>query len=629
MSIRRILVLIYVCAIAAPPGLARAGKAEPGPTPPQTNAAVSRINLSHDLVRLGIAASNLSPDDKSVDARPLFEAGVKYAQSHDTRTLTVDHGAYYFLTPQDATTYLRLAGLTDLTVDLADSTIYFANAFEQGFALVDCHHVTLTRFQIDFQVPPYTHMRLESVDPGRRALFYSSLPNWADPVTFNGATALSRPLVLWAVAFRNGDIVPGTSRMRVAESLATGTLQLAPDSAPWTQGTALSTLRPGDTIIVTERGGPPPVLVSRGDFVTVSNASIYGSSSIAVLLNSASHSTIDHVRVTPRPGSGLISANADGIHIGNTGPDNHIRHSFITRTLDDAIAIDSLDLAKVQRQSGRRQITVERSARLRFPNGTAVNFVDPVSAEELPGATIVSQDPPDSLSLPIGGSVDLSFDRDLPALGPDFGMTLANPPQRGAGSSIEDNVIEEVPFGRGIWIAGAEGITIERNEIGRTSNGGIVVSQDTKGWAGPPAHDIIIRSNKVVGSLGPMASGTGSRIALAAIIIESTNNSPDFASSAPNTNITIEGNYIADSGRSGIRVGELSGGSIRDNCIIRWNLHPELPVFGVPAQQRARFLQDFTQPLVISNSPNVQTANNSTRLTPDCASKAAGHSAEP
>ena len=82
------------------------------------------------------------------------------------------------------------------------------------------------------------------------------MANWANPVSLNGAKHLSKPLELWAVAFRNGDIVPGTSRMRVAEPIVEGTLQLVPSAAPWVQSNVLASLRPGDTIIVTQREGP-------------------------------------------------------------------------------------------------------------------------------------------------------------------------------------------------------------------------------------------------------------------------------------------------------------------------------------------------------------------------------------
>ena len=107
------------------------------------------------------------------------------------------------------------------------------------------------------------------------------------------------------------------------------------------------------------------------------------------------------------------------------------------------------------------------------------------------------------------GSVQLTLDANLPAgLASGFGMTFAGDSARGGGSTIEHNVVPETVFGRGIWIGGAAGVTIQDNNIGNTSNGGIVVYQSTKAFPGPPAHDITIQRNKLNGSLGPMASGT-------------------------------------------------------------------------------------------------------------------------
>jgi hypothetical protein len=497
----------------------------------------------------GIASSNVHPDSPTIDARPLFQAALEYAQSHLIHFITVDRGAYYFLTAQDSQSYLRLAGLSGLTIDLADSTVYLAGAFVRAFEVVNCVNVTLTRFRTDFIDPPYTHVQLTYVDPLRRSLADAKLPGWADPVTFNGLTtpfATTGPLELWAVVFRDGDIVPATSRMHVAQPIANGVLELVQDDTPWTQSATLSTLNPGDTIVVTVRGGFGPVTVVGGDSVTISDATIQGSSAIAVLFISSRHSIADRVRVMPRPNSGLIASNADGIHFSSSGPDNHIRHSFVTRSLDDALAIDSRDIATVASETGPRQVTVERTAFLRFPNGTEVTFVDPVSAAESSSATIVSQTPPDSTTPVFNGPVSLTFDRDLAALNPGFGMALASPSARGAGSSIEDNVVKDIVFGRGVWIAGVNGVATERNDIGHTSSGGIVVAQDTTFYPTPPAHDIIVRDNIVHGSLGPMASGTGTQIAVAAIIVESTNDKNLFPVSAPNTNVSIERNRVVD-----------------------------------------------------------------------------------
>lgn len=572
------------------------------------------INLSHDLVRLGIAATNAQADSPTIDSRPLFQAALTYAQSHPVNRITVDPGAYYLLTPQDTQAYLRLAGLSGVTIDLAGSTFYMAQPFFRAFELVDCVNVTLTRFGTDYINPPYTHVQLTSSDTAGRSLGYATLPGWADPVTFKQWTGPTATVAvdLWAVVFRNGDIVPGTSRMHVMPSIAEGVLQLIQDNAPWTQAATLSTLMPGDTIVVTVRGGFGPVTVVDGDGVTISDAVVAGSNGIAVLFTSCSHSIADRVRVVPRPDGGLVASNADGIHFTSSGPDNHIRNSFVTRTLDDALTLDSQDIATVASQTGPTQVMVNRTAFLRFPNGTAVTFVDPASGAESPPATIVSQTPPDSATPTFNGQVTLTFDGTLPALTQGFGVAVADPAARGTGSSIEDNVVSDILFGRGVWLGGVDGVAVAGNDIGHTSNGGIVVAQDTTFFPTPPAHDIVVVDNVVHGSLGPMASGTGTQLAVGAIIVESTDNTNGFPASTPNTNVAIEGNRVIDSGRSGIWVGELDGGTISGNVISHWDLHPELPLFGVNAQVGAQLLQDFTQALVVHNSQSVATSGNVT-----------------
>jgi hypothetical protein len=578
--------------------------------PIAAKARTSGINLSHDLVPLGIASQNLSPNDPSLDARPLFQAALQYVRTHGIQRVTLDRGSYYFLTAQNPTAYLGIYGFSDLVIDLAGSNIYFADAFEQGFGISKCQRVTLKNFQIDFLKPPYTYVQLASVNPTQRTLAYSLLANWVDPATFNGGASAYGPLVLWAAVFRNGEIVPGTSRMHVAEPIAGNVLSLVQDQTPWTQSATLSTLRPGDIIVVTQRGGPPPIIASNSDTITISHGTVYGSSGMAVLLDSVSNSSVDTVYVQPRPGN-LLSTNADGIHFVSTGPNNHIRHCFVTRTLDDALAIDSYLRATVISQNNPRQLTVIRTAYLHFPDGSAVNFVDPVSARELSGTTIVSQNPPDSNPPIFDGTVILNFDRDLPVIAPGSEMVFSGPATRGAGSSIENNVGAEVPFGRGIWIGGSEGITIAGNTIGHTSNGGIAICGATAPvYPVPPARDITVRRNLVYGSLGPMASGSGTQIAVGAIIVNLVNNTFRFVTTPENTNVSIEENLIFGSGRSGIWVGELNSGAIRNNAIIGYDEHPELPLFGVSPAEEALLLQDFTKPIVVHYSNNVTVKDN-------------------
>ncbi|MBI3493165.1 MAG: right-handed parallel beta-helix repeat-containing protein [Acidobacteria bacterium] len=573
------------------------------PTP--TNS----LNMSRDLVRLGIAAQNLPPNDPSFDARPVFQTAVRYVQSHHIPLLTVDQGSYYFLTPQTTFAYLSLFQVSDLVVDLSGSVIYFKRAFLTGIEVTNSQRVTLTNFQTDFVDAPYTHVQLTSVDANGRRLLYQTLPGWVDPSTFSGTTTPLGNPQLWAVVFRNGLMVPGTSRMQVTDPIASGVLELLPATSPWTQSATLSTLRAGDVVVVTQRVGQAPLKASVADAITFSSISVFGSGSWAVNLEYTSNSVVDHAKVMPRPSSGLIGSNGDGIHLHHALQNNHVRNSYVTRTLDDAFAIDSLSIGRVIQQSGSRQIRVKRDANARFPNGTRVNLVD-ATTRESEGGIIVSQDPPDAVFPVSNGEVDLTLDRDLPTSSAGMEMVFGTADWRGAGSSIEDNTVEYVPFGRGIWISGNQGVSIQRNSIGPTSNGGIVVYQGMTPTPGPPAHDLVIQGNTVAGSLGPMASGSGSQLAIAAVMVASTDTVNAFAQSAWNTNITIRSNYVADSGRAGVWIGDLDGGAVQDNVIVRWNQHPELPYFGVSAPMQAQLMQDATHALVIRLSVNVNATNN-------------------
>ena len=579
------------------------------------SVAAQVLNMSHDLTTLGIAAQNMTPNNPSLDARPLFQAAINYVQNHPVQTLTLDTGAYYLLTNTQANAVLLFPNLSNMTIDLAGSTIYFVGPqLPNGLQLYYCSNVTLTNFQIDYIHPPYTHVQLTSVDTVNRLLKYQPLPGWPDPASFNTLTDpfSGGPIEgYWAAIFRNGNIVPGTSRTLLAAPFTNNTLTIQ-DTFPWAQAPTLATLQAGDTVVVTTRGGGPQILVWECNSITIANVSIYGSAEEAVELFQTSNSTVDSVRVMPRPGSGLVGADGDGIHFRTVGQNNHIRNCYVTRTMDDGLVMESPYAATVTSQTGSNQLTVTRNEYVRFPNGTAVNFVDPGTTLESTGATIVAQNPPDSAQLALSGQVTLTFNSNLPTLAAGTIMAFGTPALRGQGSTIEDNLVEDTYGGRGIWISGAQGVTIARNVLRRTSMGSIDLQQETDaavdpGDLGPPAHDITITDNSLEADLGPAACGTGIQDCLGAMEIVSTNNqSFGFASSAGNTNITIASNYIADSGRSGIWAGEINGGTLQNNLVIRSSQNPTLGgTAGIPPPFTTQVMQDALVPVVIRYSSAV------------------------
>ena len=126
-------------------------------------ATTPTINLSHDLVTLGIARQNLSPNNPNLDARPLLQSALAYAAKNGTTRITADPGAYYFLTPQLPDRYLQIDAYSNLTIDLAGSDLYLAQMEIIGFALIDCTNVTLTNFTVDILQLPFTQVRLTGI----------------------------------------------------------------------------------------------------------------------------------------------------------------------------------------------------------------------------------------------------------------------------------------------------------------------------------------------------------------------------------------------------------------------------------------------------------------------------------
>jgi len=571
--------------------------------------AVTTLNMSHDLVALGIAGQNMTPNNPALDARPLFSASIQYARTQGVTLITADSGAYYFLTSENSNYYLYLGSLTNLTIDLAGSTIYFKEAFLYGIGVSQSNGVTLKNFETDFLNPPYTHAQLTAIDANQRTLSYATLSGWSDPTTFNTFNPAFGQPQLYVVPFRNGALVG--PRMAVSRPISQGVLTLTQDNAPWTQADTLpSTLQAGDVLVLIARGGGVPVQVYRSDNVTVSGVEVHGASAVGVLMDTVSNSTVDQVRITPRPNTGLIAANADGIMFNLAQQNNHLRNSYVTRTLDDAMSLNSIGPGTVVSQNGPRTVTVQRAAYNRFPNGTLLNFVDRSSGAEISGATIVSQQPPDSDNPSFGGQVVLTVSQDLPSLPQSTSVAYGSPEMRGSGSTIEDNVVEDIPYGRGIYIGGNVNVIVRRNLVRQMRCDGIVVAQTTQNFPGPPAHDVTIRDNRLLNILGP---GCETNKTLAAISVNTRVLGFGFGTSAVNTNVSVINNFIAESGHSGISIGQLNGGQVANNFVSRWYTQPTIPLWRLSGDDDSdQILADFQLPIVVRSSSGIVNQNNQT-----------------
>jgi hypothetical protein len=101
------------------------------------------------------------------------------------------------------------------------------------------------------------------------------------------------------------------------------------------------------------------------------------------------------------------------------------------------------------------------------------------------------QNPEDSNAPKLDGSVELTFNTDLPAIAPGLEwslliqVTAANvPASRGTKCAKSPSAVAS-------FIGGAEWVRVEHNRIGHISNGGIAVSRNVTAYPSPPSHDTL------------------------------------------------------------------------------------------------------------------------------------------
>jgi hypothetical protein len=95
--------------------------------------AQTTLNLSEDVVRLGIASGIMVPNDPTIDAGPIFFRAVLYAKNHQIGRVIADRSAYYFqslqylisTSTQYGGSHVAWDSLSNMTIDLKDRTFIF------------------------------------------------------------------------------------------------------------------------------------------------------------------------------------------------------------------------------------------------------------------------------------------------------------------------------------------------------------------------------------------------------------------------------------------------------------------------------------------------------------------------
>lgn len=578
------------------------------------------LNLSHDLISNGIAAQNMVPDSPGQDARPLFQAGVNYASKNHIATVTADRGSYYFLTQTSAFQHVFLTGITSVTIDLKYSDLYFANTNILGIQLFNCTNVTLKNFTADYLHLPFTQVTVTSANPSTRTIGFTALSGYALPSSFNSYSPPSGYVDdgFLVFAFRGGEQLRGTGRMAFAGPLNDSSLTVT-DTAPWSESAQIANIHVGDTLVIERRSGIATIFTGQSSGLTIQNVSVYASGFIGVFVTDASSSTVDHVQIMPRPGTTrLIATNADGIHFGSSGANNVVSNNTVRRGCDDAIAIDGEWSAIVQAPNSGPTVQVARHNSSPLQVGESVDFINITNGTVMGTAIIVSETPPASQQTGAGGElISLTLDRTVNGLQKNFGVTATDPNLRGGGTVISGNLIEEEVFARGIYPAGVSNVTIRDNMVHATNQSGILVEMTeglTYNYKTGPSTGLVIKNNIVDSALGfgmpsnPVLSEGGS------ISVVAYDQNFAWVSSTPLSNISITGNFVTNSIRSGVRMENVAGGQITGNTILNYGTDTTDYIWYLPAccETAAQLGSDFAQPVLVASSTSVTNTGNVT-----------------
>jgi uncharacterized protein (TIGR03437 family) len=587
---------------------------------PLLGQASSVLNMSHDLTTLGIAQSNLTPNSPNLDARPLFEQAVAYASKNGIPTVVADPGSYYFLTERNSTVYALISGVSNVTIDWQNSDLYFKFSNVAAIQLANCTSVTMQNFTLDFQQLPFTQVTVTSASAAEGRIAFQTIPGYPSPADFNTNRTADGSDTIYLFAFRNG--VPLDIGRLVAGRpvIANNIITIVDLADPWAQENYLSLITPGDTLVWTDRGGPPALNIVGGQNITIHNASIYSSGQIGLYFGRTANATADHVQVIPRPGTTrLISTNADGIHISYAQANSNYSNNIVRRTCDDALAMSAEWIASVDQASTGSTVMVHRFNGSPFPVGAPISFINPADASVVATANITAESPSfDQQTFTNGELITLTLDRALALPGTSYGVVDADPDKRGNGSVIRNNLVQEGVFSRGIWLSGLQNVKVHDNFVQRTSNIGVFVQQLSANLTDTgPSSGITIQNNLVDSALNYGGVSAGPIVAAASIHVVSENNQNAQVAGAPNANISVIGNRVTNSPRSAIRLENVNGGQISGNTIQGYALAPDANVYFLPSccETLTQYLADFMLPVLATNTTGVVPAGNTVAST--------------
>ena len=570
-------------------------------------ARSATLNLSQDLVPLGIAATNMTPNQPALDAGPLLLQGVEYAKVHGIANVVANPGKYYFLNALESNAHVGLRQIDNMTIDFRGADLIFAHPLHYGIIVYYSTNAVLQNFTAEHQPLPFTQVRVDAIDVPNRQIRYTTQSGWADPPTLNAISGPGGlgPALVDIHVFRHGRPILG--RLITQLPLVAGHMQIA-DSGLTPAGT-LAAVRPGDIAVVALKDYATTINTNHCVGCTLRNISVYSAANAGVQSIDSAGNLLERVYSIPKPGTDRLVSTFGIATFPMLGPSNRIRLSRAIGTMDDAFAMVGQFVGTVKSQAGARTLLLQGSggpsildARDSVPNGAAVAFQRLSDGVILGNAIIVSQTAP-SPSPPY--QVTYAFDRDLPGglLGSVMyttDATLNNP-----GTTLERSTVQGVSCCKAAYLGGFANGEVRGNYIRRSAWSGVFMVQATAPGdpPTPPLTNLNVANNVIDGTNVKsdwwwFEFGAVQSVTLTAAY--------DLMAHSAFSGINIANNFIADSGRSAVWLGNTSGSSVTGNYILNANRRPDLANAYQPR------IADAFRPLVVDTTSSAVTVADNT-----------------
>jgi hypothetical protein len=568
-----------------------------------TAAAQSTLNLSQDLVALGIAASNMVPNNPTLDAGPLLFRAVLYAKNHQINHVIADTGAYYFLSLQDSDSHVAWDSLANLTIDLQGSDLYFSHSLVNGILITNSSNFVLENFTTDYNPIPFTQVRVVSVNPAQQTIQFAVDGNWQNPSVLNavfatGASELGAGVEVHI--FRNGRPAPRVTRIYAKNPVGPTqfTALLDPGVTP---SAVLSQIRPGDVAWLGMRSTGAPVSTLFCTRCTFRNITVY-SGQISFLAGFTDSSVFERIYSIPRPGTERLAGSFIGFLLTGMHSGNEVRLNRILRQMDSGLEYNGLIIGIVKSQIDQRTFVVKAAPNSLLAYNDSVPNGSPMAFQRSDGVIVTSAVTTSPVAPPYSGQPDyqvtFTFDRDLPASIVGTLVYSTDPNLRGGNSVIERNELTEATdCCAGMSIGGTLNTTFAGNYMERVGMAALYTENNAQpdSLNIPPSTNFTVRNNVV--DIANWIRTAYPLIQLGSLQLYGTTG-PYLLTTSPNQNISITGNFIADSGSAAVWLGNTNGGSIGGNTLLNSDNNPAV-------ESAESFFGPTEQPIVAKASQNI------------------------